>query len=117
MTEEIVRVQITKPQDRGQGRLGEQPVEDADRAIAKREHFLALLKKQYGYTNDKAVDELERILKMFYTMNKSLGIHQVQTNLQPPKISALNKDGKKFNLQMRASRKGESNEKRSRFMD
>jgi hypothetical protein len=87
MTDEIVRVPITGPRDRGQERLGEHGVEDVARAIAKHEHFLALLKKQYGYTNEKAVDELERLLKLFYTMNKSLGIHQVQTDFKHPQTS------------------------------
>jgi hypothetical protein len=117
MTDEIVRVQITKPRDLGQGVLSEQIVEDADRAITKHEHFLALLKKQYGYTNEKAVDELERLLKLFYTMNKSLGIHQARIEIKHPQVLALEKDGQNFKLQMRASRKGKSHEKRSRFMD
>jgi hypothetical protein len=42
----------------------------------KRERFLAVLKNEYGYTNDKAVDELERLLKQIYTINKSLGIRR-----------------------------------------
>jgi hypothetical protein len=117
MTDEIVRVQITKSGDSDQGVLNENNGEDADRATAKHEHFLALLKKQYGYTNEKAVDELERLLKLFYSMNKSLGIHQVRIDIKHPPISTLNKGGQHFTLQMRASRKGKSHEKRSRFVD
>lgn len=43
---------------------------------SKREQFLAILKDKFGYTNEKAVDELERLLKQFYTTNKSLGIRR-----------------------------------------
>jgi len=42
----------------------------------KRERFLAVLKNEYGYTNDKAVDELERLLRQFHSTNKSLGIRR-----------------------------------------
>ncbi len=117
MTDEIVRVQLTKPRDLDQGVLSEHTVEDADRAITKHEHFLALLKKQYGYTNEKAVDELERLLKLFYTMNKSLGIHQARIEIKHPQILASEKGGQNFNPQMHVSRKGKSHEKRSRFVD
>jgi hypothetical protein len=117
MTDEIVRVQITQSRDLGQEVLNEQLIEDADRAITKHEHFLALLKKQYGYTNEKAVDELERLLKLFYSMNKSLGIHQARIDIKHPQILASEKVGRNSKLQMRASCKGSSHEKRSRFMD
>jgi hypothetical protein len=53
-------------------------VEDPEKANPKRERFLALLKNRYSYTNEKAVDELERILKQFYRMNKGLGIHRIR---------------------------------------
>jgi hypothetical protein len=46
----------------------------------KREQFLALLKGRYGYTNDKAVDELERLLRQFYQMNRSLGVRHARPN-------------------------------------
>lgn len=44
--------------------------------FAQRERFLAYLKKLYGYSNDKAVDEMERLLKQFRTMNRSLSFHR-----------------------------------------
>jgi|WetSurMetagenome_2_1015567.scaffolds.fasta_scaffold317674_2 hypothetical protein len=108
MTNEIVK---------DPGAVSKHLIEDADRAITKHEHFLALLKKQYGYTNEKAVDELERLLKMFSTMNKSLGIHQAHTDFKHPQILALKNGGKNFTMRMQTSRKGESHEKRSGFMD
>jgi len=108
MTNEIVK---------DQGMLSKGNVVDTDRAVTKHEHFLALLKKQYGYTNEKAIDELERLLKLFSTMNKSLGIHHVRTNFDHPQISALKKGDQNFTMPMHASRKGESHEKRSRIVD
>lgn len=117
MTYEIVKEQNKQPRDKVEEVFSVQSIKDPVKAIARHEQFLALLKKHYGYTNEKAVDELERLLKLFYTMNKSLGIHQAQTNIKDPQISALKKGERDFNLQIRASRKGESNEKRSRFVD
>jgi hypothetical protein len=49
--------------------------DDPEKIKAKRARFLALLKSRYGYTNEKAVDEMERILKQFDQLNLSLGIH------------------------------------------
>ena len=63
-------------------------IEEPDKTKAKHQQFLALLKKQYGYTNEKAVNELERLLKLFYTMNRSLGIHRTQTNIKHPHVDA-----------------------------
>jgi hypothetical protein len=117
MTNEIVKDKVTQPYDKDQGVLSKHIVENADRAITKHKHFLALLKKQYGYTNDKAVDELERLLKLFSTMNKSLGIHHARTDFNHPLISALKKDGQNFTMRMHTSRKGETHEKRSRIVD
>ena len=59
-------------------------VEDPAKDTTKREQFLTLLKKQYGYTNEKAIDELERLLKQFYKMNKSLGIRRSRPDFKHP---------------------------------
>ena len=56
--------------------------EDPVKIKARRERFLAMLKKQYGYTNEKAVDELERLLKQFYSMNRSIGIYRSLSNIR-----------------------------------
>jgi len=56
--------------------------ENPDKTNAKRERFLALLKSQYGYANDKAIEELERLLKQFYRTNKSLNIHLARPSLR-----------------------------------
>ena len=96
MTNEIVKDQVTQPHDMDQGVLSQHIVENADRTITKHEHFLALLKKQYGYTNEKAIDELERLLKLFYTMNKSLGIHHARTDFKSSTDFSLEEGWSKF---------------------
>ena len=55
---------------------------DPDKINARRERFLAMLKKQYGYTNEKAVDEMERLLKQFYGMNRSIGVYRSLSNFR-----------------------------------
>jgi hypothetical protein len=59
--------------------------DDQGKVNARREEFLALLKKQYGYTNEKAVIELERLLRQFYKMNRSIGIYQSRTYFKRPR--------------------------------
>jgi hypothetical protein len=66
--------------------LSKHSVEDPETANPKRERFLAHLKSRYGYTNVKAVDELERLLKQFYRMNKSLGINRARPILKLPPV-------------------------------
>lgn len=56
--------------------LSKHSAEDSNKPNPQRARFLALLKNRYGYTNDKAVDELERLLKQFYRTNRSLTIHR-----------------------------------------
>ncbi len=56
--------------------MSQHGIEDSVMTIAKRDRFMALLKRQYGYTNEKAVDEMERLLKQFHTMNRSLTFHR-----------------------------------------
>ena len=72
MTTPLANDQIKKTRDRVRELMSKQDIEDPVNTIAKRDRFLALLKRQYGYTNDKAVDEMERLLKQFRTMNRSL---------------------------------------------
>lgn len=50
----------------------------------KRERFLILLKDRYGYTNVKAIDEMERLLKQFSITNKSFKIQRTRRNSKPP---------------------------------
>jgi hypothetical protein len=72
--------EILKKQVRGRGRdfWGKQMMLGANKLGSKRERFLAYLQSTYGYTNDKAVAELERLFKQFHEMNESLGIHDVR---------------------------------------
>jgi hypothetical protein len=59
--------------------LSERGLENPEKNT-KRERFLDVLKNRYGYTNEKAIDELERLLKQFYRTNRSLGIRRARTN-------------------------------------
>jgi hypothetical protein len=75
MAEEILKKQV-----RGRGRdfWSKQRMPGSNKLESKRERLLAYLQSAYGYTNDKAVAELERLLKQFHEMNESLGIHDVR---------------------------------------
>ncbi|HMD89111.1 MAG TPA: hypothetical protein VKF38_08110 [Anaerolineaceae bacterium] len=66
--------------------LSKHSAEDSRKSNPKRDRFLALLKSRYGYSNDKAVDELERLLKQFYRTNRSLTIHHKRPILKPPVV-------------------------------
>ncbi len=61
-----------------------QSVEDQDQASNKRARLLALLKGRYGYSNDKAVDDLERLLKQFSKVNKSLATNRIRPGFKRP---------------------------------
>jgi hypothetical protein len=80
MTKEIDQGQGKQTLDRVHELLSKHSAEYPHLTNPKRERFLALLKTRYGYTNDKAVDELERLLKQFYKMNRSLGVHRLRSN-------------------------------------
>jgi hypothetical protein len=72
--EMIIKGQGNRTRNKGYVLSGKYNIEDPDRLKVKRQLFLAMLKKRYGYSNDKAVDELQRLLTQFYRTNKSLGI-------------------------------------------
>jgi hypothetical protein len=57
---------------------------------AKRERFLTFLKGRHGYTNEEAVDELDRLLKQFYRMNKCSGIYRTSSNSKDLKGRVIN---------------------------
>ena len=86
MVHENVNGQSNQAGGRVHALLSKHSVEDPDQVNAKRERFLALLKSRYGYSNDKAVDELERLLKSFYRMNKSLDIHLARPSFKNQKL-------------------------------
>jgi len=79
---EIIKGHSKQTHGRVNGLVDKHNVEDPNKLNPKRERFLAMLKIRYGYTNEKAVDELERLLKQFYRMNKSLGIHRTRPNFR-----------------------------------
>lgn len=47
----------------------------------KRQRFLSRLKNQFGYANEAAIEELERLLRQFYKMNR--GNHTDRARLRP----------------------------------
>ena len=84
MAYEIGKGQSKQTRVRVHELLSKHSVEDPDKTNPKRERFLALLKSRYGYTNEKAVDELERLLKQFYRTNRSLNYHRTRPNHKDP---------------------------------
>jgi uncharacterized protein YjbJ (UPF0337 family) len=102
MAQEIVKGQSKQTRGKVHELLSKHSVEDPDKVNAKRERFLALLRRRYGYSNDKAVDELERLLKSFYRMNRSLNIHLARPS---------------FKMPIHTGRKAESNEMGGGFVD
>ena len=72
----IVNVQSKKIRESVRELMSKQSNADPVNAIAQRERLMAFLKKQYGYTNEKAVNEMERLLKQFRMMNKNLTFHR-----------------------------------------
>jgi hypothetical protein len=83
----LEKVNKQKTQMRGRVRaLKVKPtIEDPAKPNVKRQRFLALLERQYGYTNDKAIDELERLLTQFYRTNKSLEMHRSHPVFRHPR--------------------------------
>jgi hypothetical protein len=84
MTDEIVKALSKQPRSKVHELLSKHGIEDPKKPNVKRDQFLALLRGKYGYTNEKAVDELERLLRQFYRMNRSLGIPHGQSNFKHP---------------------------------
>lgn len=84
MAHEIIRGQNLTTRNKVRESFGIYSSVDPDKVNAKRERFLALLSRQYGYTNDKAVDELERILKEFYRVNRLLGFQRSRGKSKRP---------------------------------
>ena len=84
MTHENGKTQSIRQRSRMRDLLIKPGVVESEIINAKREKFLALLSSRYGYTNEKAVDELERLLKQFHRINKSLGFHRTRMNMKHP---------------------------------
>jgi hypothetical protein len=82
MTHLIVNGQNKQPHGSVRELLSKHNSEGQDEANVKRERFLAMLKSRYGYTNEKAVDELERLLRQFYRVNKSSGTHRARSGIK-----------------------------------
>lgn len=85
MARELIKGQQKQAGIKVHDLLSNHSSEDQGKTNARREEFLALLKKQYGYTNEKAVGELERLLRQFYKMNRSIGVYQSRTYFKHPR--------------------------------
>jgi hypothetical protein len=92
MVHDIGKWQIKQNRGRARDLLGRQIIESPARTRARHERFLALLKSRYGYTNEKAVDELARLLKQFDDTNRSLGT----PNSKHPPAESHDQDVPKF---------------------
>lgn len=86
MTEEPIKKNNKQPRGKIHEALIKPGLIDPETIRVKRERFLALLSSRYGYTNEKAVDELERLLRQFYTINRSLIFHRSRLNGKPSPI-------------------------------
>jgi hypothetical protein len=58
-------------------------VDKHDSAKIKHQQLVAVLKSEYGYVNEKAVVELERLLRQFDRVNKSMVFHYVRPRIKP----------------------------------
>ncbi len=78
----------TRREPRGKVRelLMKHNAEEPGKVNVKRERFLTLLKNRYDYTNEEAVDELERLLRQFYRINQGFRIDRTRLKLKhsPP---------------------------------
>lgn len=79
MTDKIINGHVKQTHSTARELLSNHLVGNPEKANTKRIRFLAMLKSRYGYTNDKAVDELDRLLKQFYKINRSLGLYRTRT--------------------------------------
>ncbi|GAP13607.1 hypothetical protein LARV_01362 [Longilinea arvoryzae] len=79
--EMIIKRIPKKPYGKVHDLLRKHSAEDPDKINRKREQFLTLIRNRYGYTNEKAVDELKRLLGQFYRTNRSFS--QDRTRLKP----------------------------------
>jgi hypothetical protein len=84
MTHEIIKGQDKRTRDRVRELFNKHGIGDPNGTRAKHDRFLSLLKTRYGYSNDKAVTELQRLLQQFYVTNRSLGIHHARPNIEQP---------------------------------
>jgi hypothetical protein len=84
MTYEIFKGQNKKARVRVHAFLKKDRIGYPDKANAKRDKFLAHLKNRYGYSNEKAEDELDRLLKQFNRMDRSSGVPRIRSNFKHP---------------------------------
>ena len=59
---------------------------DSNQTNSKRDQFLAHLKSRYGYNDDKAEDELDRLVKQFNRQDRSSGIPRTRLKYKHPHV-------------------------------
>ena len=84
MAEKIEKTPDGQANGEDQGLPKKHILADLGQPNTKRKRFMALLNQRYGYTNEKSVDEMERLLKQFYITNKSLGIFPARRKYDNP---------------------------------
>jgi hypothetical protein len=86
MTLDIGKGQKTQQRNRVRALKIEYSIDGSEKTNAERERFLTMLRSRYGYANDRAVDELERLLKLFYRTNRSLDMHHAHPIYRHPRV-------------------------------
>ncbi|HWQ04837.1 MAG TPA: hypothetical protein VN452_05740 [Longilinea sp.] len=80
----IIVTEQTQKQPRGKVRdlLMKHHAGETDEVNEKRDRFLIRLKNQFGYANEEAVDELERLLRQFYRINQSFNTNRTRLRIR-----------------------------------
>jgi hypothetical protein len=84
MTHDIIKGLDIQVEDSVQELLNKNSDEDTDMTSVKHEQFTALLKTRYGYTNEKAAEDVERRLKQFNRMDRASGIPRPRPHFKHP---------------------------------
>jgi hypothetical protein len=82
MTLENVKKQSTQTRGRANELLRSHRVEKPGKTNIKREQFLVMLKNRHGYTNEKAVEELDRLLTQYYRGSRRLSVQRTRADLK-----------------------------------
>jgi hypothetical protein len=85
MTHEMIR-QSHLIRNKDYGLWSQHSDSGRNRVEARSVHFLTLLQDRFGYTKAKAIDELERLLKLFYSEKKRIGIPHIRAIIGPAPV-------------------------------
>jgi len=83
MAHEMITKRMQKqPNGKVHELLKNHSAEGLDKVNVKRDRFLTHLKNQYGYANEEAEFELERLLRQFYGINRSYNMNRIRLRLK-----------------------------------